>query len=141
MINDRREIFGWAMYDWANSAFSTTVITVLLGPYLTALAQSAVGENGPVWRLGPLGVVTAKSFFPYCISLSVVLQVFLLPILGAIADSTHRKKGLMALFCYIGATATCLLFFISGDRYRLGGLLLIVANVSFGASNVIYNAF
>ena len=141
MTNDRREIFGWAMYDWANSAFSTTVITVLLGPYLTALAQGAVGENGQVWRFGPLGVVTAKSFFPYCIALSVVLQVFLLPVLGAIVDSTHMKKALMALCCYTGATATCLLFFVSGDRYRLGGLLLIVANVSFGASNVIYNAF
>jgi UMF1 family MFS transporter len=141
MTNDRREIFGWAMYDWANSAFSTTVITVLLGPYLTALAQSAVGENGQIWWLGPLGIVTAKSFYPYCIALSVVLQVFLLPILGAIVDATHMKKGLMALCCYIGATATCLLFFITGDRYRLGGLLLIIANVSFGAANVIYNAF
>ena len=46
--NDRREIFGWVMYDWANSAFSTTVVTALLRPYLTALAQAAVGENGTV---------------------------------------------------------------------------------------------
>src|SRR5262245_56124737 len=84
-INDRREIFGWIMYDWANSAFSTTVIAALLGPYLTALAQSAVGENGVVMSLGPFGV-TAKSLFPYVTALSVLLQVFLLPILGAIAD-------------------------------------------------------
>src|SRR5438477_4869897 len=114
MRNDRREIFGWTMYDWANSAFQTTVVTVLLGPYLTALAQSAVGENGPVLRLGLLGVVTAKSLFPFCVSLSVFLQVFLLPVLGAIADYGHMKKRLMAIFCYIGVVATCAMFFITG---------------------------
>ena len=99
MANDRREIFGWTMYDWANSAFQTTVVTVLAGPYLTALAQSAAGENGAVLRLGPVGSVTAKSLFPYCIALSVFLQIFLLPVLGAIADYTHLKKRLMAVFC------------------------------------------
>ena len=140
-INDRREIFGWTMYDWANSAFSTTVAAALFAPYLTALAQKAVGENGAVLALGPLGVVTAKSFFPYCISVSVVLQVFLLPVLGAIADYTNLKKRLMALFCYIGAATTCLLFFVTGDRYLLGGLLFIIANLCFGAAIVFYNAF
>jgi len=72
--NDRREIFGWMMYDWANSAFQTTVVTVLAGPYLTALAQNAVSENGVVLSLGPLGAVTAKSLFPFCVSASVLLQ-------------------------------------------------------------------
>jgi MFS transporter, UMF1 family len=99
MRNDRREIFGWMMYDWANSAFQTTVVTVLAGPYLTALAQNAVGDNGVVLRIGPIVTVTAKSLFPYCIALSVFLQVFLLPVLGAVADYTHFKKGLMATFC------------------------------------------
>ena len=90
--NDRRELLGWTMYDWANSAFSTTVITVLLGPYLTALAQAAVGDNGPVLALGPLGTVTAKSLFPYCISLSVFLQVLLLPMLGP-SPATRRSRS------------------------------------------------
>ena len=76
--NNPREISGWMLYDWANSAFATTVITVLAGPYLTALAQAAVSENGVVLSLGPFAV-TAKSFFPYCISASVFLQVLLLP--------------------------------------------------------------
>jgi UMF1 family MFS transporter len=139
-INDRREIFAWSMYDWANSGFQTTVITVLSGPYLTALAQSDVGENGLVLDLGPL-LVTAKSFFPFCIGLSVFLQVFLLPLLGAIADYTSLKKRLMAFFCYTGSASTCLLFFVTDGRYRLGGLLLVVANLCFGASLVLYNAF
>jgi UMF1 family MFS transporter len=140
-VNDRREISGWMLYDWANSAFQTTVVTVLVGPYLTTLAQSAVSENGVVIDLGPFGAVTAKSLYPFSISLSVVLQVLLLPLLGTIADYTHLKKRLMAVFCYTGATATCLLFFVTGHRYLLGAALLVVANLSFGAALVLYNAF
>jgi UMF1 family MFS transporter len=141
LVNDRREIFGWTMYDWANSAFSTTVVAALLGPYLTALAQSAVGDNGVVLSLGPFGDVTAKSLFPYATSLSVFLQVFLLPILGAVADYSNYKKRLMIVFCYIGVAATCLFFFITSDAYLLGALLFVVANLSFGASIVLYNAY
>jgi len=140
-VNDRREIFGWVMYDWANSAFQTTVVTVLLGPYLTALAQEAVGDNGTVATLGSMGVVTAKSLFPYCVSLSVFLQVFLLPVLGAIADYTSLKKRLMATLCYSGVAATCLLSFVAGRSYLTVGALFVAANLCFGASNVLYNAF
>lgn len=139
--NDRREIFGWMLYDWANSTFSTTVAGALLGPYLTALAQSSVGDNGVVMSLGPLGVITATSFFPFCISASVFLQVFLLPILGAVADYTSLKKRLMMLFCYVGVAATCLLFFITGGLFLLGGLLFIVGNLAFGAAIVLYNSY
>jgi UMF1 family MFS transporter len=140
--NDRREIFGWIMYDWANSAFYTTVVSTLLGPYLTALAQHSLGDpNGVVLSLGPLGSVTAKSFFTQCVSIAVGSQVFLLPILGAVADYSRLKKRLMAVFCYGGVVSTCLLFFVTGDLYWLGGLLFILANVCFGAAVVFYNAF
>ncbi|MDT4969804.1 MAG: transporter, family [Acidobacteriota bacterium] len=141
-INDKREIFGWVMYDWANSAFSTTVATTLLGIYLTGLAQGILhDENGIVISFGPLGSVTAKSFFPFCVAISVFLQAFLLPVLGAIADYSHLKRRLMAVFCYIGVAATCLLYFITGRAYPIGGLLFIIANLCFGASLVFYNAF
>ena len=129
------------MYDWANSAFYTTVVSALITPYLTFLAQAEVGENGVVLSLGPFGHMTAKSFAFYCFSLSVFLQVFLLPILGAIADYTNLKKRLMAVFCYTGVASTCLLFFVTGRLYLWGGLLLIIANLSFGAAIVFYNAF
>ncbi len=139
--NDRREVAGWLIYDWANSAFSTTVITVLAGPYLTALAQRDVGRNGIVMTFGPLGSITALSLFPFCISASVFLQVLFLPFVGAIADYSRAKKRLMAVFCYGGVTATCLLFFVTGHRYLVGGLLLILANFAFGVTIVLYNAF
>ncbi|HKN84412.1 MAG TPA: MFS transporter [Pyrinomonadaceae bacterium] len=141
MKNDPRELFGWKMYDWANSAFYTTVVGALFSPYLTRLAQTAVGENGVVLDLGPLGAVTAKSLPTLCVSISVGAQVFLLPILGALGDYSDLKKRMMALFCYIAVIANCLMFFIKGNLYLAGGLLFIIANVCFGASNVFYNAF
>jgi len=138
---DSREIRGWIMYDWANSAFETTVITVLIGPYLTDLAQRDVGRNGTIWTAGPLGAVTATSLFPLCISVSVFLQVLVLPVVGALADYTNARKRLMVTFCYVGVTATCLLFLVTGRRYLAGGLLLIIANLCFGITIALYNAF
>src|SRR5215208_3967397 len=135
----RREQRGWYFYDWANSAFSTTVVTVFLGPYLTAVTESAADADGLVY---PLGIpVLAGSYFPYMLSLSVVLLVFLLPLTGAIADRTGRKKRLLMLFTYIGAVSTMGLYLVQGSAYLLGGLLFVTANLAFGASIVVYNAF
>ncbi len=139
--NDRREIFGWLMYDWANSVFFTTVVSALIGQYITALAQHAVGENGVVLNLGFLGTITAKALFPYAVGLSVFAQIFFLPLMGAIADYTNLKKTFMAFFCYAGALATCLLFFVDGSLYLMGTAIFIIANLSAGASIVFYNSF
>ncbi|HWN99891.1 MAG TPA: MFS transporter [Blastocatellia bacterium] len=139
VMDDRREQIGWYFYDWANSAFYTTVITVFLGPYLTEVTKAAADATGFVY---PLGIkVAAGSFFPYLVSLSVLLQVFFLPVLGAIADYSRLKKQLLAVFAYVGAFATMGMYFLQGDKYLLGGLLFLVANLSFGASVVLYNAF
>ncbi|MBI4640128.1 MAG: MFS transporter [Candidatus Tectomicrobia bacterium] len=137
--NNRREQIGWYFYDWANSAFSTTVVTVFLGPYLTTMTKAAADASGFVYLLGIK--VNAGSFFPYIISLSVLLQVIFLPILGAIADYSHLKKQMLAFFAYIGAFATMGMYFLQGTNYLLGGLLFLIANLSFGASVVFYNAF
>lgn len=135
----RREQIGWYFYDWANSAFSTTVVTVFLGPYLTTITRAAADADGLVY---PLGIpVAAGSFFPYIVSLSVLLQVLFLPILGAIADFSHRKKQMLGIFAYIGAFATMGMYFLQGDNYLLGGLLFLLANLAFGAAIVFYNAF
>jgi UMF1 family MFS transporter len=139
--NNPREIFGWKMYDWANSGFYTTVVGTLFSPYITRLAQDAVGKNGTVMDLGFLGKVTAESFPTLCVSISVGAQVVLLPILGALGDYSNLKKRLMAVFCYTGVISNALLFFITGNLYLLGGLLFIIANLCFGAAIVFYNAF
>lgn len=139
--NDRREIFGWIMYDWANSAFFTTVVGALFGPYLTLMAQAAVGKGGTVLSFGPLGAVTAESLSTLAVSASVFLQIFTLPILGALGDYSDLKKRLMIVFCYIAVAATCSLFFLQLGWHLFGAGMFILANVSYGASVVFYNAY
>jgi len=137
--NDRKEVFGWMVYDWANSAFFTVVVGVLVGPYLLNLAQAAVGENGTVLDL-LIFKVTPKGLPAFCTAISVISMVIFLPILGAIADYTHLKKALMAVFCYIGVVAGALLFFVT-ESYVACSILFIIANMTFAAANVFYNAF
>ncbi len=139
--NDRREIFGWLTYDWANSAFFTTVVTVLAGPYLTALAQADVGQGGVVLSLGPLGSITSDNLFPSTLAASIFLQIFLLPILGSMADFTPWKKRMMAGFCYFGVFSSSLLFWITGTSYLWGCFFLLISNICFAAANVFYNSF
>lgn len=141
LVNDRKEIFGWAMYDWANSAFSTTIGTVFLGPYVASLARSAAEAAGTT-TVPFFGIpVAPDSFLPYCISFSVGMQVLFLPILGAIADYSHMRKRMMQIFATIGAVATILMFLITGGLWWLGGVLFIVANLAFGAAMVFYNSY
>lgn len=139
LVNDRREIFGWSMYDWANSAFSTTVVTVFLGPYLTSITQTAANGEGLVYLLGV--PIRFDSFFTYVISASVLVQVTILPILGALADYSHLRKRLLEIFCVIGAVATLGLFLVTPGMHWVGGLLFLIANVAFGASIVFYNSY
>jgi UMF1 family MFS transporter len=69
------------------------------------------------------------------------MQVLFLPILGAIADYSHRRKQMMQLFATLGAVATILMFLITASLWWLGGLLFILANLTFGASIVFYNSY
>ncbi|MEU3227871.1 MFS transporter [Streptomyces sp. NPDC006976] len=135
----RREQRGWYFYDFACSVYSTSVITVFLGPYLTSVAKAAADADGFVH---PLGVpVRAGSLFAYSVSASLVLAVVLMPIVGAAADRTGRKKPLLAAAAYTGAAATTAMFFLDGHRYLLGAFLLIVANAATAIAMMLYNAF
>jgi MFS transporter, UMF1 family len=147
----RRQQRGWYVYDWANSAYATTVVAVFLGPYLTAVAREAacgapVTEAAPCSvsdpRLDVLGVpVDPGAFFSFVLALSILVQVVVLPVTGAVADRSQRKRFLLALCAYVGALATAGMYFVSGGRWLLGGLLYLVAQAAFGASLVVYNSF
>lgn len=142
MFKGTREQRGWYFFDWAVSAYSTTVGAVFLGPYLTSIAQAAAADTGGM--LYPLGAgipIAAGSYYAYMTSLSVLLQVLFLPILGAVADYTSLKRRMLGIFGYISTVAVVLMFFMQGSDYLFGGLLYLVANLTFGASMVFYNAF
>jgi UMF1 family MFS transporter len=102
------------------------------------MAKSAADAAGYVY---PAGIpVDARSFWSYMVSLSVVLQVLVLPVVGAIADYGRRKREALGVAAYFGAFVTMLMFFIDNGHYLFGGVLFILSNVSFGASIVIYNS-
>ena len=130
----RRERVGWYSYDWAMSVFNTSVTTVFLGPYLTSVARTAAGPDG---ELGFLGI-DPGSWFSFVLSFSVVVQVVVLPVTGAVADRTGRRRELLAGFALLGAAACTGLFFVADGRYLLGAGLFVLANISFGAATVVY---
>ncbi|WP_238325850.1 MFS transporter [Bryobacter aggregatus] len=129
----------WYSYDFGNSAFSSTVVTLFLGPYLTSLAKAAAGPDGDIH---PFGIsVDPRALWSYLIALSVVLQVLFLPLVGALADYGSRKREMLGALAIAGATATALMFFLEGDNYLFGAALFLLSNLAFGASIVIYNSF
>ena len=137
--SNRSEQVAWYFYDFANSAFASTVLTLLLGPYILGIARAAAGADG---FIRPLGIpIDPRAWWSYLIAASVILQLLVLPVTGAVADASPRKKQLLTLFAYTGAIATMCLFFVTGTRYLLGGVLFLIANVAFGASIVVYNSF
>ena len=135
-VSERR---AWYMYDWANSAFSTTVVTLFLGPYLTAIAKSAAAPDGFLHIFGI--ALEPRAYWSFLVSLSVITQVLVMPLVGSLADYGHRKKEMLGALTYTGALATMAMFFVQGHDYLLGGALFLAANLAFGCAMVVYNSF
>jgi UMF1 family MFS transporter len=132
----RREIFDWAMYDFANSAFATTILAVIFNQYFATVV--AGGEKG-VELLGFR--LHGASFFTFSVSVSMAISAVLSPFLGAVADSSGTKKRFLMIFCYTAILFTGLLFFVHAGDYWMGAIFFIIANIGFAGGNVFYNAF
>jgi UMF1 family MFS transporter len=130
-----REQRAWYWYDWANSAFVTTVQTVLFAPYLISVAE----DVGPIRILG-VGIA-AGSLPAYIVTFSTILSAVLLPLVGAIADRTARKRRMLAGFAWTGAAAASMLFFATDGNWQIGAIAMIVANICLGASVTVNDAF
>jgi UMF1 family MFS transporter len=135
----RRAVSGFTLYDVANSAFVTTVVTAVGGPFLTAIAEEAADDSG---RIALLGLhPRASSLFAYAVSASVVLQVLMLPLLGALADRPAAKRRLLVTSTAVGAVATLVLAAVPMGAPLPGVLAFVVANVAYGAAILAYNAY
>ncbi|MGY0233643.1 MFS transporter [Longispora urticae] len=146
MESTRRERVGWYFYGWADHAFYTTVTAVVIAPYLTGIAKAAAGcasdDKCADGYVHPLGLnIAVGSFYPYLVTLAVILSVVTLPVVGAIADRSRRKRTLLGAFAGVGIAATSGFWFVTGDRYLLGGVLFIIATMSLSAGAVVYNSF
>lgn len=134
-----RAVSGFTLYDVANSAFVTTVVTAVGGPFLTSLAEDAAGPDGRVSLL--LLSPRYESLFAYAVSLSVLLQVLALPVLGALADRPAAKRRLLVVATGTGSAATVVLALAPGGAVVVGLLAFVVANLAYGAAILAYNAY
>ncbi|MGB3829013.1 MAG: MFS transporter [Ornithinimicrobium sp.] len=136
----------WSWYDWANSAYVTTTGTVLIAPYLTALARAdacpdLVDGQTCTQDLSVLGIpIAVGSLAPYTITVATIVSAVFLLIVGAIADRTQTPTRLMGAFAWVGSLAAMAMFFLTGSNWELGVILLIVANLCLGSSIVVYDA-
>jgi MFS transporter, UMF1 family len=139
----------WCVYDWANSVFKVSVLTVFFSLYLTEVATQDARATGQPCEsalrdcaVSAFGVqVQAGSVFGFLLAGSTVLQVAVLPITGAIADRARNKRALLGWFAMGGAAATCGLAVVSGTSWRLGAMLFALANLCYYASVVVYYAY
>ncbi len=143
----RAEWRAWYFYDWAHSAYVTTVGTVLLAPYLISLAErAACGRVGttahPCSRdLSVLGLsVSPGSVIFYVGTVSTIVGAFVLPVVGALADRTWHKKWLMCGLGWAGSAAAMALVFVTGTDWQLGVVLAFPAGLCLVASLVVYDS-
>jgi UMF1 family MFS transporter len=136
----------WYWYDWANSAYVTTTLTVLMAPYLTVIAKKAAcptlaSDVACHTSLTVVGIpVDPGSLVFYVLTVSTILSTLVLIFIGALADRSPRPVRLFATFAWAGAAGASAMFLVSGDNWILGVLLLIFANLCLGSSLVIYDS-
>src|SRR5665647_513741 len=136
----------WYWYDWANSAYVTTTLTVLMAPYLTVIAKKAACPTLPSdvachTNLTVVGIpVDPGSLVFYVLTISTILSTIVLIFIGALADRSPNPVRLFAACDWSGAAAASAMFLVSGDNWILGVLLLLFANLCLGSSLVIYDS-
>ena len=134
-VSKKKEIFSWAMYDFANSAFATTILAVIFNVYF---ATVIVGTEG----VRILGFnLPGDVLWGYVVSFSMILVCLSSPILGVIADFSRTRKKFLFFYCCLGAIFTGLLFFTQEGDYLSAIIFFVIANLGFSGGNVFYNAF
>ena len=127
MRGRRGEVATWALYDFANSAFTTLVVTFIFSTYFTQVVAENSDRGTILWS--------------HAVNLSALIVAVITPLLGAIADYSGRKK--LFLFCSMITCVvfTALLFFVEAGMVAQALFFFVIANIGFEASNVFYNAF
>lgn len=124
----RRQIVSWALYDWANSAFATVVLSGFYPIFFKEFWSAGVAASESTFRLGVANSVS---------SLVVVLMA---PLLGAISDRAANRKRFLAAFAALGALSTGSLFLVSQGQWWIASLVFVIGVVGFSGANVFYDA-
>lgn len=142
----RREQRAWYFYDWANSAYVTTTLTALYGPYLTVVAKRAAcpGQSTDLrcdTDLHVLGVpVSPGSIALYAVTATTIISALVLPVVGAVVDRWGHKRRLLGGFAWMGALAASGMFAVTGTAWQLGIGLQLIAGLALGCSLVVYDS-
>lgn len=124
----RKRVTSWCMYDWANSAFATTVMAAILPVYYSKVAGSTLAGN------------TATVYWGYTTAIALLITAFIAPIMGAIADFSRAKKRFLMIFASLGILFTTLLYLVTTGQWFMASLFFIFGNVGFATSEVFYNS-
>ena len=123
----RRAINAWCMYDWANSAFATTIMAAVLPTFYASVAASTLTKTQATSRWG------------YTASIALLISAVLAPVLGAVADHTGSKKRFLASFAGLGVLAAALMVLISTGDWLLASVLFIIGDIGFSGSYIFYD--
>lgn len=126
--SERKRVISWALYDWANSAFATTVMAGFFPAFFDKYWSAGVDSDRSTFHLGIAN------------SLASLVIVFTAPILGAIADAGGLRKRLMFFFMLLGACSTAALWFVQKGDWVSAAALFVLGSVGFMASNIFYDA-
>jgi UMF1 family MFS transporter len=124
-----RRIWAWTMYDWANSAFATTILAAVLPVYFSQVAGATLPS-----------ATIATAYWSTGLSLSLFIIAILSPILGTISDVMRGKKRFLAIFAGIGIISTALLVLVGTGDWILASILGIVGRIGFSGANTFYDA-
>jgi UMF1 family MFS transporter len=124
----RRDVRAWAMYDWANSAFQTTIIAAVFPIYFHSVVAKDLGE------------ALSTSRFAWATTIAILIVALVAPLLGAIADYAAMKKRMLAVFLLIGATSTIAMYWIGPGDWMLALVLFVIGNVGVAGSIVFYES-
>lgn len=124
----RPELRGWTLYDWANSAFVTVIITAVFPPYFQWVAASE------------LDAAVATSRYAWATTAALAVVAVLAPVLGAVADHAPVKKKMLGLFLGIGVAATGAMFLVQRGDWELGLVTFALANLGAAGSFVFYDS-
>lgn len=116
------------MYDWANSAFQTTIIAAIFPIYFQKVAAADL----------PAAVATSR--FAWATTASILMVALITPVLGAVADFAAIKKRLLAVFLAVGATATFAMYFITRGDWLFALVMFVIGNVGVAGSIVFYES-
>ena len=125
--DDKQQIWSWAMYDFANSAFTTLVVTFIYGTFFT----KSIADNE----------ILGTQYWSWAISFTAIVVALFSPILGAIADNWGSRKRIMLVSTLVCVTATALLFFPQQGQVLWALSLFIIANIAFEIGTVFCNAY